>query len=214
MEDLEEINSKLAEKKKEIDNLESSISELKEKYPEISAYDLASKNNANEYIEKIREINKKQIQLQAKRLEYEKLSQEKDRKVNNNESINRIGIKVNEPKVKVKNKPRIKNKITSVIAKGKDSTINEMKSGFKSSVGKIIGYVQDIHQKLCDPHNAEMNESKIINQRLSDLEKNYKKQEENKKINDIKSSIKIQKMYRQLLESNNQEQKETQIMSM
>lgn len=214
MEDLEEINSKLAEKKKEIDNLESSISELKEKYPEISAYDLVSKNNANEYIEKIREINKKQIQLQAKRLEYEKLSQEKDRKVNNNESINRIGIKVNEPKVKVKNKPRIKNKITSVIAKGKDSTINEMKSGFKSSVGKIIGYVQDIHQKLCDLHNDEMNESKIINQRLSDLEKNYKKQEENKKINDIKSSIKIQKMYRQLLESNNQEQKETQIMSM
>ena len=162
MEDLEEINSKLAEKKKEIDNLESSISELKEKYPEISAYDLVSKNNANEYIEKIREINKKQIQLQAKRLEYEKLSQEKDRKVNNNESINRIGIKVNEPKVKVKNKPRIKNKITSVIAKGKDSTINEMKSGFKSSVGKIIGYVQDIHQKLCDLHNDEMNESKII----------------------------------------------------
>lgn len=214
MEDLEETNSKLAEKKKEIDNLESSISELKEKYPEISAYELASKNNANEYIEKIREINKKQIQLQAKRLEYEKLSQEKDRKTNNNESISQIGIKVNEPKVKVTNKPKIKNKITSVIAKGKDSTINEMKSEFKSSVGKIIGYVQDIHQKLCDLHNDEMNESKILNQRLSDLEKNYKKQEENQKINNIKSSIKIQKIYRQLLESNNQEQKETQIMSM
>lgn len=214
MEDLEETNLKLAEKKKEIDNLESSISELKEKYPEISAYDLAFKSNVNEYIEKIREINKKQIQLQAKKLDYEKLIQEKEEKINNNESISQIGIKVNEPKVKVKNKPKIKNKITSVIAKGKDSTINEMKSGFKSSVGKIIGYVQDIHQKLCDLHNDEMNESKILNQRLSDLEKNYKKQEENKKINDIKSSIKIEKMYRQLLESNNQEQKETQIMSM
>ena len=59
-----------------------------------------------------------------------------------------------------------------------------------------------------------MNESKILNQRLSDLEKNYKKQEENQKINNIKSSIKIQKIYRQLFESNNQEQKETQIMSM
>jgi len=214
MEDLEETNSKLAEKKKEIDNLESSISELKEKYPEISAYDLASKNNANEYIEKIREIKKKQIQLKSKKLEYEKLNKETDKKVNNNELINLIGIKVNEPKVKVTNKPKIKNKITSVIAKGKDSTINEMKSEFKSSVGKIIGYVQDIHQKLCDLHNDEMNESKILNQRLSDLEKNYKKQEENQKINNIKSSIKIQKIYRQLFESNNQEQKETQIMSM
>ena len=214
MEDLEETNSKLAEKKKEIDNLESSISELKEKYPEISAYDLASKNNANEYIEKIREIKKKQIQLKSKKLEYEKLNKETDKKVNNNESINLIGIKVNEPKVKVTNKPKIKNKITSVIAKGKDSTINEMKSEFKSSVGKIIGYVQDIHQKLCDLHNDEMNESKILNQRLSDLEKNYKKQEENQKINNIKSSIKIQKIYRQLFESNNQKQKETQIMSM
>lgn len=214
MEDLEETNSKLAEKKKEIDNLESSISELKEKYPEISAYDLASKNNANEYIEKIREIKKKQIQLKSKKLEYEKLNKETDKKVNNNESINLIGIKVNEPKVKVTNKPKIKNKITSVIAKGKDSTINEMKSEFKSSVGKIIWYVQDIHQKLCDLHNDEMNESKILNQRLSDLEKNYKKQEENQKINNIKSSIKIQKIYRQLFESNNQEQKETQIMSM
>ena len=214
MKNLEELNIKLTEMKKEIDNLESSIYELKEKYPEISAYDLATKSNVNEYIEKIREINKKQIQLQAKKLEYEKLKKEKDRKVNNNESIRKIGIKVNEPKVKLTNKPKIKNKITSVIAKGKDSTINEMKSKFKLSVGKIIGNVPHIYQKLCDLHNDEMNESKTLNQRLSDLEKNYKKQEENQKINNIKSSIKIQKIYRQLLESNNQEQKETQIMSM
>ena len=214
MKNLEELNIKLTEMKKEIDNLESSIYELKEKYPEISAYDLATKSNANEYIEKIREINKKQIQLQVKKLEYEKLNKEKDRKVNNNESISQIGIKVNEPKVKLTNKPKIKNKITSVIAKGKDSTINEMKSEFKVSVGKIIGNVQHIYQKLCDLRNDEMNESKTLNQRLSDLEKKYKKQKENQKINDIKSTIKIQKMYRQLLESNNQEQKETQIMSM
>ena len=214
LEELEELNIKLTEMKKEIDNLESSIYELKEKYPEISAYDLATKSNVNEYIEKIREINKKQIQLQAKKLEYEKLKKEKDRKVNNNESIRKIGIKVNEPKVKLTNKPKIKNKITSVIAKGKDSTINEMKSKFKLSVGKIIGNVSHIYQKLCDLHNDEMNESKTLNQRLSDLENNYKKQKENQKINDIKSTIKIQKMYRQLLESNNQEQKETQIMSM
>ena len=49
MEDLEEINAKLVAVNKEIDNLEKSISELKEKYPEISAYELASKSNANEY---------------------------------------------------------------------------------------------------------------------------------------------------------------------
>ena len=130
-------------------------------------------------------------------------------------ALENAGKKLNyEIKVETQGATGIKNKITSVIAKGKDSTINEMKFEFKSSVGKIIGYVQDIHQKLCDLHNDEMNESKILNQRLSDLEKNYKKQEENQKINNIKSSIKIQKIYRQLFESNNQEQKETQIMSM
>lgn len=210
MKDLEELNIKLTEKKNEIDNLESSISELKEKYPEISAYELATKSNVTEYIEKIREINKKQIQLQAKRLEYEKLSQEK----NNNKSISQIGIKVNEPKVKVTNKLKIKNKITSVIAKGKDSTVSEIKSKFKSSVGKIVEDVQDIYQKLCVLNKVEINESKILSQRLLDLEKKYKKQEESKKMKDMNSEIKNQKMYRQLLESNNQEQKATQIMSM
>ena len=44
MKNLEELNMKLVEMKKEIDNLESSIYELKEKYPEISAYDLATKS--------------------------------------------------------------------------------------------------------------------------------------------------------------------------
>ena len=210
MEYLEKLNAKLVEVKKEIDNFEKNISELKEKYPEISAYELATKSNVTEYIEKIREINKKQIQLQAKRLEYEKLSQEK----NNNKSISQIGIKVNEPKVKVTNKLKIKNKITSVIAKGKDSTVSEIKSKFKSSVGKIVEDVQDIYQKLCVLNKVEINEYKILSQRLLDLEKKYKKQEESKKMKDMNSEIKIQKMYRQLLESNNQEQKATQIMSM
>ena len=59
MKNLEELNMKLVEMKKEIDNLESSIYELKEKYPEISAYDLATKSNVNEYIEKINWDNKK-----------------------------------------------------------------------------------------------------------------------------------------------------------
>ena len=38
MEYLEKLNAKLVEVKKEIDNFEKNISELKEKYPEISAY--------------------------------------------------------------------------------------------------------------------------------------------------------------------------------
>ena len=60
MEYLEKLNAKLVEVKKEIDNFEKNISELKEKYPEISAYELATKSNVNEYIEKIVEIGKKQ----------------------------------------------------------------------------------------------------------------------------------------------------------
>ena len=63
------------------------------------------------------------------------------------------------------------------------------------------------------PNILEKIVEEIINEKLK-LEKNYKKQEENQKINNIKSSIKIQKIYRQLFESNNQKQKETQIMSM
>ena len=77
MEYLEKLNAKLVEVKKEIDNFEKNISELKEKYPEISAYELATKSNANEYIEKIVEIGKKQILLQSKKSEYEKLNNEK-----------------------------------------------------------------------------------------------------------------------------------------
>ena len=77
MEYLEKLNAKLVEVKKEIDNFEKNISELKEKYPEISAYELATKSNVNEYIEKIVEIGKKQILLQSKKSEYEKLNNEK-----------------------------------------------------------------------------------------------------------------------------------------
>ena len=47
MEYLEKLNAKLVEVKKEIDNFEKNISELKEKYPEISAYELATKSNVN-----------------------------------------------------------------------------------------------------------------------------------------------------------------------
>ena len=96
MEYLEKLNAKLVEVKKEIDNFEKNISELKEKYPEISAYELATKSNANEYIEKIVEIEKKQILLQSKKSEYEKLNNEKtileenNKKANDNEFVDNI----------------------------------------------------------------------------------------------------------------------------
>lgn len=299
MEDLEEINAKLVAVNKEIDNLEKSISELKEKYPEISAYELASKSNANEYIEKIVEIGKKQILLQAKKSEYEKLNNEKtsleekskkitdnefvdninkiiskhgilkwrdlttlicaistlqecdflteedknniklridNRIAENNELINQIDIKINEPKVSMINKVNIKNAVKSVVAKGKESTINSMRLDFENSVGNITKHVRNIYQRFCESKkkkiqnylnyiveniNENVNELKesnaidneFLNQQLSDLERNFELQEETKRLNDKNKIIKIKDMYRQLMESNNSEQKEKQFMS-
>lgn len=299
MEDLEEINAKLVAVNKEIDNLEKSISELKEKYPEISAYELASKSNANEYIEKIVEIGKKQILLQAKKSEYEKLNNEKtsleekskkitdnefvdninkiiskhgilkwrdlttlictistlqecdflteedknniklridNRIAENNELINQIDIKINEPKVSMINKVNIKNAVKSVVAKGKESTINSMRLDFENSVGNITKHVRNIYQRFCESKkkkiqnylnyiveniNENVNglkesnaiDNEFLNQQLSDLERNFELQEETKRLNDKNKIIKIKDMYRQLMESNNSEQKEKQFMS-
>lgn len=292
MKDLKEMNVQLDEKKKEINNLEIAISELKENYPEISAYELATRDNSNEYIEKIREINKKQFILQVKKSEYEKLLQEKinleeksndefisninkiiskhgilnwkdlttlictisilqkcdflmeedkidiklrinNRISENNELINQIAIKVKEPKVGITNKLNIKNKTTSVVAKGKKSTISTMKSDFENSVDKVVKNAKDIYQKFCDSKSEkiyhyldsiveninknikrikELQTKENLNKLLYDLEKKFEMKEENKKINDKSSVVKIGKMYRQLMVSNNQEQKETQIM--
>lgn len=290
MEDLEELNAKLVAVKKEIDNLEKNISELKEKYPEISAYELATKSNVNEYIEKIVEIGKKQILLQAKKSEYEKLNNEKvndnefvdninkiiskhgilkwrdlttlicsisvlqecdflieedknniklkidNRIAENNELINQINIKINEPKVSMSNMANIKNSTKSVVAKGKESTINSMKSDFENSIGKITKHVKNIYQRFCESQkkkiqnylnctveNINKNVNKLkesndldnefLNQRLSDLERNFELQEEAKRLNDKNKIVKIKDMYKQLIESNNPEQKEKQFIS-
>ena len=235
MEDLEEINAKLVAVNKEIDNLEKSISELKEKYPEISAYELASKSNANEYIEKIVEIGKKQILLQAKKSEYENINKiiskhgilkwrdlttlicaistlqecdfltEEDKNniklridnriAENNELINQIDIKINEPKVSMINKVNIKNAVKSVVAKGKESTINSMRLDFENSVGNITKHVRNIYQRFCESKkkkiqnylnyiveniNENVNglkesnaiDNEFLNQQLSNLERN------------------------------------------
>lgn len=299
MEYLEKLNAKLVEVKKEIDNFEKNISELKEKYPEISAYELATKSNVNEYIEKIVEIGKKQILLQSKKSEYEKLNNEKtileenNKKANdnefvdninkiiskhgilkwrdlttlicsisvlqecdflieedknkiklkidnriaeNNELINQINIKINEPKVSMSNMVIIKNSTKSVVAKGKESTINSMKSDFENSIGKITKHAKNIYQRFCESQrkkiqnylnctveNINKNVNKLketndldngfLNQRLSDLERNFELQEEAKRLNDKNKIVKIKDMYKQLIESNNPEQKEKQFIS-
>lgn len=294
MKDLEEINVRLDTKKKEIDDLENNISELKEKYPEISAYKLATRNNSNEYIEKIKEIIKKQTLLQTKKLEYEELNKEKitiedkikknnnnefidkinkiiskhrilnwkdltiltctvptlkkckflteeekdniklkidNRLAENNELINQINIKVNAPKIGIIDKVCIKNKAMSVIAKGKESTINSMKNEFKNSVNRVIKNAKGLYQKFCDSKInkiqcyldyiveningkiKEFNENDFLNQKLLELEKNFEMQEE-KSTRDKNNTIKIKAMYRQLIESNNNENKDSKIMSM
>ena len=56
-------------------------------------------------------------------------------------------------------------------------------------------------------------DNEFLNQQLSDLERNFELQEETKRLNDKNKIIKIKDMYRQLMESNNSEQKEKQFMS-
>lgn len=298
MKALEEINIKLIEKKQEIENLENNISELKEKYPEISAYELATRSNSNEYIEKIREINQEEILLKTKKSEYENLHQEKinienenkkngnnefvkninkiiskhgilkwkdlvtlicvsstlkkcrflteedrnniklkidNRIAENNELINQISIRVNEPRVSAVNKFNMKSKIASTIAKGKESTINEMKSQFEASTQKVIGNAQDIYHKFCNSKLKEIqnqldcvisnindniekinkknnSENESLNQQLFDLEKRFEIQEEKKKIIDKRNIEEIKEMYQQLIQLGSQEKEELQTM--
>jgi hypothetical protein len=295
---LEKINIKLIEKKQEIENLENNISELKEKYPEISAYELATRSNSNEYIEKIREINQKEMLLKTRKSEYKNLRHEKinienenkkngnnefvnninkiiskhgilkwkdlatlicalstlekckflteedrnniklkidNRIAENNELINQISIRVNEPRVSAVNKFNMKSKITSIVAKGKESTINEMKSQFEASTQKVIGNAQDIYHKFCNSKLKEIqdqldcvisnindniekinkknnNENESLNQQLFDLEKRFEIQEEKKKLIDKRNIEEIKEMYQQLIQLGSQEKEELQNM--
>ena len=154
----------------------------------------------------------------------------------NNELINQIDIKINEPKVSMINKVNIKNAVKSVVAKGKESTINSMRLDFENSVGNITKHVRNIYQRFCESKkkkiqnylnyiveniNENVNglkesnaiDNEFLNQQLSDLERNFELQEETKRLNDKNKIIKIKDMYRQLMESNNSEQKEKQFMS-
>lgn len=283
---MKDIQKRLDSITKEINSLENNISELKEKYPEISAYELVTRSNSNEYFDGIKKIIKQQIILQEKKSEYENLIKEEDNRVNNNdfvdiinkiiskhgilnwtdltvltysisilekcnfsteeeknniklkienrilennELIGQIYIKINDPKIDITNKVIIKNKTTSVIAKGKESTINSMKKEFKNSVNQTIKNAKDIYQKFCDSKinkiqyyldnfieninekAKEINENDILNQKLLELERKFKMKKE-QSISD-KNDINIKTMYRQLIESNNPEQKEKQFIS-
>ena len=134
------------------------------------------------------------------------------------------------------NKVNIKNAVKSVVAKGKESTINSMRLDFENSVGNITKHVRNIYQRFCESKkkkiqnylnyiveniNENVNglkesnaiDNEFLNQQLSNLERNFELQEETKRLNDKNKIIKIKDMYRQLMESNNSEQKEKQFMS-
>ena len=284
---MKDIEKRLDSITKEINSLENNISELKEKYPEISAYELVTRSNSNEYFDGIKEIIKQQIILQEKKLEYENLIKEENSRINNNdfvdiinkiiskhgilnwsdltvltysisilekcnflteeeknniklkienrilennELIGQICIKINNPKIDITNKVIIKNKTTSVIAKGKESTINSMKKEFKNSVNQTIKNAKDIYQKFCDSKinkiqyyldnfieninekAKEINENDILNQKLLELERKFKMKKE-QSISD-KNDINIKTMYRQLIESNSNENEDLKVMSM
>lgn len=57
--EIEKTNTKLDEIKQTIKKLENLVSELKEKYPEISYEQLAQKNNIKEYVNKVIESKQK-----------------------------------------------------------------------------------------------------------------------------------------------------------
>lgn len=126
--------------------------------------------------------------------------------------------------------------LKSVVAKGKESTINSMRLDFENSVGNITKHVRNIYQRFCESKkkkiqnylnyiveniNENVNglkesnaiDNEFLNQQLSNLERNFELQEETKRLNDKNKIIKIKDMYRQLMESNNSEQKEKQFMS-
>lgn len=284
---MKDIEKRLDSITNEINSLENNISELKEKYPEISAYELVTRSNSNEYFDGINEIIKQQLILQEKKLEYENLIKEENSQINNNdfvdiinkiiskhgilnwsdltvltysisvlqkcnflieeeknniklkienrilennELIGQICIKINEPKIDITDKVIIKNKTTSVIAKGRKTTINSMKNEFKNSVNQTIKNAKDIYQKFCDSKinkiqcyldnfieninekAKEINENDILNQKLLELERKFKMKEEQSTSD--KNNINIKTMYRQLIESNNNESEDSKVMSM
>ena len=69
----EKTNTKLDEIKQTIKKLENLVSELKEKYPEISYEQLAQKNNIKEYVNKVIESKQKELELECKKSESVKL---------------------------------------------------------------------------------------------------------------------------------------------
>ena len=100
----------------------------------------------------------------------------------------------------------------------------------------LLGHVRNIYQRFCESKkkkiqnylnyiveniNENVNglkesnaiDNEFLNQQLSNLERNFELQEETKRLNDKNKIIKIKDMYRQLMESNNSEQKEKQFMS-
>ena len=308
----EKTTTKLDEIKHTIKKLENLVSELKEKYPEISYEQLAQKNNIKEYVNKVIESKQKELELECKKsesvklydkihnLENEKkqreesfgkqnlieginkilftkgvldendveiltclmpylqecsfLSEDEKREIKikidekikeNNQLLNKLNVVIKTQKVNITEKFYMKNKVTSVVAKGKESVINLIRLNFGNFVDKVVRVDKTMYQKLCDlkskdikkyisyvfklveesEKNNDSNKDLIefIDEQLSNLERQFENQTKlpkksidngiiisKKGDNKQRSNIKINAMYQQMLESNNQIQKELQ----
>ena len=122
----------------------------------------------------------------------------------NNELINNVSIKIKAPEVKNAKKVNIKNKVTCVIAKGKESTINSIKDKFSKLSSIKISDARNIYQEFCDFKKKKIqkqldyafekindtideikkmndlcvNESDKLTQKLEELEIDFEKQNE------------------------------------
>ena len=84
----------------------------------------------------------------------------------------------------------------------------------KKKIQNYLNYiVENINENVNGLKESNAIDNEFLNQQLSNLERNFELQEETKRLNDKNKIIKIKDMYRQLMESNNSEQKEKQFMS-
>ena len=84
----------------------------------------------------------------------------------------------------------------------------------KKEIQNYLNYiVENINENVNGLKESNAIDNEFLNQQLSNLERNFELQEETKRLNDKNKIIKIKDMYRQLMESNNSEQKEKQFMS-
>lgn len=138
----------------------------------------------------------------------------------NNKSISELYIKKNESKSKATKKLEIKNKITSVIAKGKKSTIESIKTKFINSTVKVASGVKELYEGFCNSRKKSVQQKldfviELLNEKMSNIEKMKEEYENQNKILQQKLDILEQQFMNQNMlnetssdQINNNEQKE------